>query len=621
MLQSIRERAQGWLAWLIILLISIPFALWGINRYFGGGGEVVVASVNGTDITLRQWQQVYQEQRQRILSALGGDVDEALLKQQVLDGLIEQLLLLQAARSMGLAVSGLQLAAYIQSRPVFQRDGRFDKRRYEQVLAAQGLTPEQFEQQLYQRLLIGQIRQGVVESAFVTPGELERLARLKGQKRTLSLLVVEAKPFLSEASIDEGAIKAYYEAHKDAFTLPEQVKVQYIELSVEALMDQVPPPDEATLKELYEASKADFMVPEARRVRHILIPIAGDEEKAKAQAEALLKRIREGEDFAALAKRYSKDPGSARLGGDLGYVGRGVMDKAFEEAVFGMKKGETRLVRTPFGFHIVQVTDIRPPEVRPFAEVKGELVRRYRRREAERLFLDKAEELANLAYEHPDTLEPAAEALELPLKTSGLFSRKGGEGIASHPKVVEAAFSQDVLEEGYNSEPIELAPDHLVVLRVIEHRPPALQPLAEVRDAIEKRLRKEQAAEKARALGEQLIQKLKAGEDPQALAKAHGLAWQPPMTLKRDDTRVRPALVKAAFRLPKPKDAPTYGGIAYPSGDYAVIRLERVEEGRLEDLPEEAREALRRERGEAAFKAYVRGLREEAAIKVYPERF
>ncbi|RMD70030.1 MAG: peptidylprolyl isomerase [Gammaproteobacteria bacterium] len=621
MLQSIRERAQGWLAWVIIILISIPFALWGINRYFGGGGEVAIASVNGTDITLRQWQRTYQQQRQRLLAVLGGDVDDELLKQQILDGLIEHLLLLQAAQSMGLAISDVQLAAYIQAQPLFQKDGHFDRQRYEQVLSAQGMTPGMFEQQLYQRLLIQQMRLGITESALLTPSEAERMARLKGQRRTVSLLVVGAKPFLEGLEIQEDAIKRYYETHEDAFTLPEQVQVQYIELSVENLMGQVPPPDEATLKRLYEESKADFVVPEARRARHILIPIEGDEAKAKALAEELLQRLKKGEDFAALAKAYSKDPGSARLGGDLGYFSRGVMDKAFEEAVFSMKKGEIRLVRTPFGFHIVQVTDIRPPEVKPFEKVKEDLIQRYRRREAERMFLDKAEELANLVYEHPDTLEPAAEALELPIKVSDFFTPKGGEGIASNPKVVEAAFSRDVLEEGYNSEPIEIAPDHLLVLRVLEHRPPALQPLVEVHETIEKRLKQEKAAEKARALGEKILERLKSGEDPEAVARDQGLSWEPPMTLGREDTRVHPDLLKTAFRLPKPKDGPTYGGLSYPSGDYAVIRLEKVEEGSPEDLTDEEREALRRDLGEAAFAAFVKGLRQAADVKVYPDRF
>ncbi|HEY9148480.1 MAG TPA: peptidylprolyl isomerase, partial [Gammaproteobacteria bacterium] len=322
----------------------------------------------------------------------------------------------------------------------------------------------------------------------------------------------------------------------------------------------------------------------------------GELDEAKERAQALLERLRQGEDFAELAKSESQDPGSAPQGGDLGFFGRGDMVPEFEEAAFALE-GEgalSEVVQSPFGFHIIKLTAVRGGEVKPFDEVKEKILADVRLEQASQQFYDMAEQLANLTYEHPDSLQLASEELQLPVKSSDYFTREGGEGIAANPKVTAAAFSDDVLIRGNNSETVELGRNHLVVLRINDHRPEAAQPLQEVREAIFNHLKREKARIAAQALAEELLQKLRAGEAPQDLAAAAEVSWHEGRTLGRDDDAMDRNLLEQAFRLPAPEQEATSSSVvAMGSGDQAVVVLYDVVDGDPAAASDEEREQMR----------------------------
>ncbi|HHC73399.1 MAG TPA: peptidylprolyl isomerase, partial [Thiotrichales bacterium] len=341
-------------------------------------------------------------------------------------------------------------------------------------------------------------------------------------------------------------------------------------------------------------------------------------------AEAALKRVEGGEDFAAVARELSQDPGSAENGGDLGFFERGVMDKAFEEAVFGMQPGEVSgLVRTPFGFHIIKLTGIRAPQGKSFDEAREAIRAAYLKNEAERLFYEYAERLSDLAYEDPDSLQPAAEALGLKTRESDWITRDGGKGVLASPKVAAAAFSDDVLAGGHNSEAIELDPEHILVLRVIEHEESSVKPFDAVKDRIREILKTEKAAKLAREKGEAIIGQLRQGGDRQALAAGVGGEWVSKGAVDRVDRTLPPAILSRLFRLPKPEaEKPVYGGAALQNGDFAVIAMGAVKMGQMDQVEklggEKAlRSMMRKSFGEAYYRHLLQNLRAAAKVEYF----
>ncbi len=635
MLQSIRNRSQGWLAWAIVILITIPFALWGIQEYLGGGREPAAAAVNGVEIPQREVQRVAQMQRQRLLAALGADADPALLDELRLqevarEGLIENELLFQTVEDAGFRVSDAQLVSRIHAIPAFQEEGVFSPKQYEQALRNQGMLPGNFEPMLRRDLMIEQLQRGIESSAFVTPRELDQLIRLERQRRDMAYLLIPAKAYEERVVVTEEEIAAYYQQNPQEFTLSEQVSVEYLELDLDQLASGVEV-DEQALRDYYEDHKAGYGKPEERRASHILIPLdeGADETavaEAQAKAKALIQRIKGGESFAEVARKESKDPGSAKEGGDLGWFGRGIMEPPFEDVAFSLQEGEiSEPVRTAFGFHIIQVTGIKPGGVPDYEKVRDRVAADYRREQAEKRYYDAAEQLANLAYEHPDTLEPAAEQLGLTIKSSPLFDRQGGEGITADPKVIAAAFSEDVVEQGYNSEPIELSPVHMVILRKKEYVPEQLQPLAEVKEKIVEKLRRQKAQDAAFAEAERIAQRASQGEDMDALAEEHKLKWERVESLARSGhQKVNPAIVREAFRIPRPEGGKPQYAARRVNGDATVIALFAVRNGDPAEVDEETlareRRALAAASGRADYADLVKELKSRAEISRLEER-
>ncbi len=619
MLQFIRERAQGVIAWIIVILIIIPFALWGVHQYVGGGEEPAAASVNGTEISQARLQQAYRMQRDRLQQMFGANFrpelfPEETMKAQVLDSLIERELLLQAAASSGMRIADEQLSSTIASIEAFRKEGVFSDQVYRDLLQRQGLSPAYFEQQVRMDMLTAQLERGIASSEFVTAAEQAQQLRLRNQSRDFGYLLLSLDKRSDAIAIDEAELQAYYDSHSDEFMAPEKVAVEYLELSLAALASTVEVSDEEVRMQ-YESSLQSYRSAEQRHARHILI------REDEAILDEVQAKLAEGGDFAALAKEYSEDPGSAARGGDLGFFGRGIMDPAFEEAAFALEVGEVSgPIKSAFGWHLIKVEGVEGGEQQPFDEVADTIRSEIQQRIAEERYFEMAEQLANLSYEHPDSLLPAADALGLEIQRSALFSRGAGEGVAADARVRNAAFAETVKVEGLNSEALELGDGRMLVLRVAESQPEQLRPLAELRDAIEARLKRQKADAQLDALSAELKRALDEGASAEELARANGVEWQRVDAARRDTQGLPRALTAAAFRLPHPLEGKSHSdSLVMPNGDRALLQLYAVHEG---DVSIGADEALLNElkgaSSQAASDAFARGLRANAEITSKP---
>ncbi|HEY5701171.1 MAG TPA: SurA N-terminal domain-containing protein, partial [Gammaproteobacteria bacterium] len=460
MLHFIRKRATGWVAWFIVILISVPFALWGIQEYMSPVSSLSVAKINGAEIELREFQQAYQERRLQLQRLLGPDLsatlDDARLRSETLDRMVNNELVLQAASTSGMRVGDAQLAGLIQSQGAFRANGSFSQQQYENWLRAQGYSPGGFEQIMRRDLLSSQFLSGLAGSSFVTEAELSFQRRLEAQQRTFRRLLVPAEIY-SDIDVDDAAIAAHYEANKTRFARPEQVTVEYLEVARADIARGIQV-DDVELRRRYESRQASFITPEQREVSHILVSVGMDADQqateiAKAKLAEIKAQLEAGASFADMAKEHSEDPGTAQNGGALGFIGKGVMDPDFEEAAFAMDDNAiSDPVRTRFGWHLIKVTEIRAPKPRSFEEIKEQLRAEFQNEEADLIYSEQAEQLANLAFEHPESLEIASESLDLKPKISEPFSRSGAaSGLGANRAVVEAAFSEDVLVSRNNS--------------------------------------------------------------------------------------------------------------------------------------------------------------------------
>ncbi|MCW8888081.1 MAG: SurA N-terminal domain-containing protein [Gammaproteobacteria bacterium] len=622
MLQFIRDRAQGWIAWVIVGLIIIPFALWGLNQYVGGGGEIAAAEVNGQEISQRLLQETYYRQRQRLQQMFGDQLPEELfsessMKKQLLQQLIEDEVILQSGFSSKMRVGNDQLVATIHSIDAFKESGQFSNELYERVLRTQGMQPGGFEARLRRDLMLQQYRGGIEGSEFTTPVEKKMVADLNQQQRQIEYVTVPVSNFSLSASVTSDEIQSYYEQNQTKYRTPEMVKVSYVELKQDAIASEIEV-EESVQKERYDAQILNYKTPEERRARHILI-MDDDDAKAKQEADAVLARVNAGESFEELAKELSKDPGSASQGGDLGFFGLGLMDKAFEDAAYQLQIGEVSpVIKSEFGYHIIKLEEIRGGVTKSFAEVKDQILAEIQQEHAEKGFYDQAELLANYTYEQPDTLQVAAEQLNLSIQQTPLFGRNGGTGIAKNQKFYQAAFSEDVLQRGNNSEVIELSKTHFVVLRLDEHQPEATQPLDSVKGVIEKQLLKDKAEESAQLYAKSLIDNISAGEKPEVLAKSEKLSWSA-NTVTRDSKDVDRAIVSASFKMSHPQSGElTKELVKLANGDQVIVVLNAIisPDSEKAKVDEKDEKTLRKGYASASYSAIVNQLRNSSDITV-----
>ncbi|MDI3399208.1 SurA N-terminal domain-containing protein [Pseudomonas sp. V88_4] len=621
MLQNIRDNSQGWIAKTIIGVIVALMALTGFDAIFQATTHKnEAAKVNGEEISQNELSQAVDMQRRQLMQQLGKDfdaslLDEKMLRESALKGLIDRKLLLQGAEQLKFAFSEAALDQVILQTPEFQVDGKFSSDRFDQVIRQLGYSRMQFRQMLAQEMLIGQLRAGVAGSGFVTDAQVLAFARLEKQTRDFATLNIKADPSAVKLTDDE--VKAYYDEHAKEFMTPDQVVIDYLELKKSSFFDQVAVKDE-DLQAAYQKEIANLS--EQRRAAHILIEVNDKttEAQAKAKIEEVQARLAKGEKFEALAKEFSQDPGSANNGGDLGYAGPGVYDPAFEKALYSLNKDQvSEPVRTDFGFHLIKLLGVEAPEVPTLASLKDKLTRELKTQQVEQRFVEATKQLEDSSFEASDLAQPAQD-LKLTVHTSKPFGREGGEGVAANRAVVTAAFSTEVLEEGANSTAIELDPETVIVLRAKEHLKPAQLPLESVATAIRAQLTKEHASAAAKTKAEQLIASLRDGKTP--LDKAvDGQSWKVTEAANRAQEGVDPAVLQALFRMPKPaaKDKPTFTSVTLADGSLTIVRLNGVNEAAAPTDEEKAqyRRFLASRVGQQDFAAYRKQLEAEADIK------
>ena len=624
MLQNIRDNSQGWIAKTIIGIIVALMAFTGIEAIFqaSGNNKQDVAKVNGEEITQTELSQAVDMQRRQLMQQLGKDfdaslLDEKLLRDAALKGLIDRKLLLQGAADSKFGFSEAALDQVILQTPEFQVDGKFNAERFDQVIRQLGYSRMQFRQMLTQEMLIGQVRAGIAGSGFVTDAEVLAFARLEKQTRDFATVNIKADPAAVKLTDDE--VKAYYDQHAKEFMTPDQVVIDYLELEKSSFFDQVSVKDDE-LQAAYEKETANLA--EQRRAAHILIEVNDKvtEAQAKAKIEDIQARLAKGEKFEALAKEFSQDPGSANNGGDLGFAGPGVYDPDFETALYGLKQDQVSVpVRTTFGWHLIKLLGVEAPEVPSFASLKDKLTRELKAQQVEQRFVEATKQLEDAAFEASDLAQPASD-LKLTVHTSAPFGREGGEGVAANRAVVTAAFSPEVLDEGANSSAIELDPETIIVLRAKEHLKPAQLPLENVAAAIRTQMTKERASAAAKAHADELIASLRDGKT--ALDQpVDGQAWKVTEAATRGQESIDPAVLQALFRMPKPaaKDKPTFTTVTLRDGSLMIVRLNGVNEAAAPTDEEKAqyRRFLASRIGQQDFAAYRKQLETQADIKKY----
>lgn len=625
MLQLIRNWVTGWLAVVIVALLIIPFAFWGINYYFEQGGNVTAAEVNGNTISLQDYQRTYQQVRQQ-WQERGADISgqEDLLKQQTIDSLVNQELLSQFRQEMGLRVSDDQVRRALMEIEIFRNESGFDPALYNRYLSVAGYTPTAFEARVREDMVAEQLQAGIIESSFITSPEVERIARLNNQTRDIRYLLVSYDETVEEIEVTEEEIKDWYEKHDDDYMQPEKVRIAYIELSREQIEEDVSV-NETDLRNYYRNNKASYSAEEQRKVRQILFSLGEDPsseaiEAAESAAAEVMAEIESGRSFDEVADGFTGNLPQNLEVSEFGYLSRGILDTAVEEVVFSLEAGAVGgPVRSDAGVHVVQVQDIRGVEESTFAQVREQVEEDYRASQAERQYFDYSERLANLAFEHPDTLEIAAEDLGIPIQQTDYFSRDGaGDDFLNDPRVLEIAFSEEVLQNRNNSEMIELGTNRSIVLRVIDHKLPAKQPLEEVREEVVEAVRFDKGSSRTRETGQSIMEELKAGGNADALAEQYGLEWKNAAGVKRDDPAVSRSVLRTAFRLGRPENGPLIGGEAQGSGDYAVVAVDAVHEAQslAADDVRPVRQELERMRAIDTFRQFLETLRDNADIRV-----
>lgn len=622
----------GPLVWGIIGFLCLVFAIWGIgaDSFFGGGANPTLAEVGGQKITQSAFQQAYNQKYQQLLQLMGDSFDPSEIDQKrfsagVLDTLIQQTLLQQYANQAGYVAPDSAVYAYLSQIPAFQVDGKFSAKAYRSTLASVGRSTDQFEAQIGQALRVQQLRRSVLATAFLVPKQLTATWRVTNETRDISQVVFAPSAYAQTVKISDDQVRQYYDKHKSQFIAPQRMKLAYIELS-QAKLAPTAKPDADVLKAIYEVQKHQrFTTPGQRQASHILIHFGPDKAAALKTAQSVEAKLAAGGDFAKLAKQYSDDPGSKNKGGSLGWLGRGTTAPAFEKALFGLSKAGdvSQPVETKFGWDIIRLDDVRPSHVKPFSDpqVQAKLLETYRSRAASKAYEDASSSLTNLVYENPHSLKPAADKLGLKVQTTDWFTRKGGSGITANKAVIQAAFSQEVLENGENSKPLTIAAAEQVVVRKLKAQPERQLAFADVKTKIHQTLASQAEQAKAKAAAKALATSVRNGKSLQAAADAAGVAVKKREGLKRTDTQDA-ALIAAVFGLASPeKGAPASVGVVKLNGSskgYAVLVLDavhRVEPKAGSNELQTAASAYNQALAGAEFAAYQASMKQKISVK------
>lgn len=605
MLTEIRERASGWVAWVIVVLISIPFALWGIQSYFEGSNEVTVATVNGEEISFYDFQEQFSRERRERAEQAGGNFNASLfnsdyMRNQVLERMVSNRLALQYVRDSNYRLSDKRLKERIQSTPVFMNDEKFDAGLYYDILRANGFTPQSYEETERENAAIGQLASALSDSAFVTEQEVDHLLALQAQTRKTDYVLLTADRFESEISIDAEEAEQHYQSNQSAYEAPARIKVDYIELSVDGLASKITPTEEE-ISQVYEQTSGRYNQAEVRKASHILFSVEADAEESErekilSKTESVLAKARDGDDFAKLAKKHSDDPGSKENGGDLGVVTKGQMVPPFEEAVFDMKQDEIRgPIETQFGYHIIKLTELTEERQKSLKEAREQVVEDAKRIQAEALFAEQSEAFQNLVFEDPDSLITASEDLELEIKQTDWFTKSSGEGVANEEQVRSAAFSEEVLNDDLNSPTIELGFDRFVALRKNEYEAARVKSFDEVVKEVEQKLKSDKSTQQTRELGAKLLAELSSGSTTWKKLLADQKLKSKELAESRDEVPADLAKLRdSVFAQARPDAGKiAYNGVSLSNGDYALYALKEIKQGDITKVDEEQRDELR----------------------------
>ena len=617
MLVKIREKLHGVFAWVILLMIVIPFALWGIQNYLDVGKERPIVSVGDKDFFQRE---VTQAMTQYSQNYAGMNLGEDVIKAQALKKLINDEVLFQYVEDENLVISDENARNFIKSLPYFQTDGKFDDKQYKALLNSQGMSSAQFALRVKKSMTMEQFQRAIMDSSFATPSAVENFFKIQNQQRDVEYVTVALPKITTPPTAEE--LQNYYQQHQDLFQTPEQVAVEYIELSVDELAKAVTATDEQ-LQAYYQDQKDQYSTKERRKISHILFAVGKDVTEAQAlqkaqQAQEALKT----KDFAAVAKEMSDDKLSAEKGGDLGLFNAGVMEKDFDAAAGTLAlNAVSQPVKTSFGYHLIKVTEFVPGETKPYADVKAEVTKAYQKAQAENKFYELGEKIAQLSYENSGSLGPVSEALKLTIQKTALESKDSVNGIFVEPKVKSAAFSEEVLN-GNNSEAIEAGANRLVVLRMLEHKPATVLPLKDVEAKVSAAVLADKAKQQNQQMADNIKKKLEGGSTIAAVAAEHNLAVQKFPGLVRNNNKLPWQLIQEIFKAPKPVGTkPSLISVELDKGERAVVSIAQVKPGVMSEEDKKqlalATKNIAKAFGQSIFAATISNLEADADVVIH----
>lgn len=634
MLGTIRDKASGWVAGIIVGALVISFAFWGVSSYFGQGGDINVASVNGTDIKYKAFQESFYTLRSQMQTLLDDKAltleEEEFVKNETLKRLVDTEVLNQVIVDGGLRLTDSKLVEKIRDLEYFKNNEKFDQDQYERTVMGMGMQPVVFEAQMRLDLLTEQLQAGLSESIFVLETELNDVLRLKAQTRDITYSVLSLTPYIDkEAEIPDAEIEAYYKANADKFADSEKVKIEYLELDVNELAKTVTA-EEDKLREYYNDNKAKYDVTEQRSVEKLFVKFAEDAtEEDKAQAKEVITAantlVKEGKAFEEVLEKFSEEGKGALEFSEHAFMARAVMEKEIDEFLFSADEQEiSEPIQTKTSFSIVKVGEIRGGPKNVYETVAERVAKDYKKEEAQLQFFELYDQLTNLSYEHSDTLEVAADALGQQTVESDFFARDAGaEGVLANDKVIASSFDPELISNGQNSEAIEISDNHVVVLRVLEHQPVSTKPLSVVKNEVTANIWLDKAEEKIKAFTGEITEQLKSGVATEKIAEEKDVVWTTVENVARDDINVNRAVLREAFQAGKPEAGkPIILSHRLGSGDYAIALVTAVHEGQITEDETKVKNfdlELRRNRGTAEWQEFLKNARSNADVKLFKE--
>ncbi len=639
MLQSIRDGLQSrkWLTYILLGALALVFAAWGAYGIvnFNAGGSSYAAEAGGQKIPIETARNAWLNQQSQFQQRLGAEIpaaQKAFLQDRLLEGLIRRALLTERSHDLGYRVSEENVHEAIRNEPAFQIEGKYSPEAARERLAQAGMSLATFESDLRGDLQRSQLQNGIVISDFQTPSEVQRARALHNEQREVRYALIPPDKYSADVQVDDGAVQAYYKAHQALYMTPESARLQYAQLRLDQLAAQVKPSD-ADIQAAYEKNKSRYNEPEKRHGRHILIPVGKDDAAARKQAEEVLAQAKSGKDFAALAKQYSQDPGSADKGGDLGWVDRNQFVGPFDDALFSMTAGEIRgPVKTQFGYHIIRLDEIQPGKTRPLESVRGEIEAELKRNVAADRFGEIQEQIQARLEQSGGDLGSLAKEFHLETGEVSQFLRgSGGAPLGTAQPIQDIVFGDSPLQPGRIGGPVLVGEDRLVLVKVTEHNKPQPTPVAEVHDAIVALIRKDRGSEAALKAAQEGQAKLQAGTSFDDVVRQIGVSSEPARFVGRADSTIPAQLREVVFNSPKPTPKPVYRAVALQTGGAALVAVTALKTGEPEVPADKAGDLIKQQiaevkqdsllHGQADAEAYVEEVRRTADVRKNPKAF